>query len=283
VRDLTGPQRATVTTAVEQLAWTMARELLELEPGAGPRPDLPDADLRQMWLAALRSLLAIRDSAEQLAASAALSAAQHGADYPAIGDAAGMTRQGARRKWPGLAGLSDERQRKLSWWNGHEEQFARCVQAVLATAEGQPEQPRLANLRARLAEIEEASPAQRLDAFDWLLVDAHAVGLGTPTPIESAAARAIGLLAALTADAYAATNSHSSLVIHDNLACGANGCSSSPMVGLLCPDIGHVAVPACRQHAIEALRQPDNRIVTAYQADVALSVFTEAYGDDAED
>ncbi|MBO0879706.1 MAG: hypothetical protein J2P17_04915 [Mycobacterium sp.] len=282
MRGLSGPQRAAVTTAVEQLAWTLARELLELEPDVGPRSDLPAADLRQMWLAALRSLLAIRDSAEQLAASAALSAAQHGADYPAIGDAAGMTRQGARRKWPGLAGLSDERQRKLMWWNRHGEQFVQCARAVLA-AEGQLEQPRLADLRARLAEIEEASPAQRLDAFDWVLVDAHAVALGTPTPTEPTTVYAIGLLAALTADAYAATNSHSSLIIHDNLVCGTNGCSSSSIVKLLCPDIDHVAVPACRQHAVEALRQTDNRIVTAYQADVALSVFTEAYGDDADD
>lgn len=283
MRGLSGPQRAAATTAVEQLAWTVARELLELEPDVGPRSDLPDADLRQMWLAALRSLLAIRDSAEQLAASAALSAAQHGADYPAIGDAAGMTRQGARRKWPGLAGLSDERQRKLMWWNGHGEQFVQCARAVLATAEGQLERPWLADLRARLAEIEEGSPAQRLDAFDWALVDAHAVGLRTPTPTEPTAAYAIGLLAALTADAYAATNSHSSLVIRDNLVCGTDGCSSSPIIELLRPDIGDVAVPACRQHAVEALRRPDNRIVTAYHADVALSVFTEAHGDDAED
>jgi hypothetical protein len=272
-----------MATAVEQLAWTVARELLEFEPGAGPSSDLPDADMRQMWLAALRSLLAIRDSAEQLAASAALSAAQHGADYPAIGDAAEMTRQGARRKWPGLAGLSDERERKLMWWNGHREQFTQCAQAVLATAEGQPEQPRLASLRARLAEIGDASPAGRLDAFDWLLVDAHAAGLGTTVPADPIAARAIGLLAALTADAYAATSSFMALVIRDHPACGTSGCPSSPVVGLLCPDIGHVARPACRPHAIEALRQPANRIVIAYQAGVALALVNEAHDDDTGD
>src|SRR3979409_1291583 len=97
-------QRHGVTTAGEQLAWTVVRETLELEPDAGRPSDVPDADLRQMWLTSLTALLAIRDSAEQLAASAALSAAERGADYPAIGHAAGMTRQGARRKWPGLAG-----------------------------------------------------------------------------------------------------------------------------------------------------------------------------------
>jgi hypothetical protein len=276
---LSNAQRAALTTAVEQLAWAVAREALELEPDAGPHSDLPDADLRQLWLATLTSLLAIRDSAEQLAGSAALSAAQLGADYPAIGDAAGMTRQGARRKWPGLAGLADGRQRKLLWWNRRGDQFAECVRAVLTTIEGQQELPWLTNLRTGLAEIEKASPAQRIDAFDMVLVDAHAVALNASPPADPTAALAIGLLAALTADAYATTNTHSSLVIRDDIACGTPDCPSDPIVGLLCPDVGHHPVPACRQHAVEALRQPANRIVTAYQPDVALLVFAEAHGD----
>lgn len=275
-------QRAALTTAVEQLAWTAARETLDLEPDTGPRSDLPDADLRQLWLAALTSLLAIRDSAEQLAASAALSAAQRGADYPAIGDAAGMTRQGARRKWPGLAGLAGERQRKVMWWNSRGTQFAECVQAMLAMSEGQQELPRLANLRTWLAETEKVPPAQRIDASDLALVDAHAVALNAATPAEPAAAFPIGLLAALTADAYAAMNTHSSLISHDDLACGTPGCPSDPIVGLLGPDAGHQALPQCRQHAIEALRQPANRIVTAYQPDVALPVFAEAHRGQSE-
>jgi len=270
-------QRAALTTAVEQLAWTAAREALELEPDAGPRSDLPDADLRQLWLAALTSLLAIRDSAEQLAASAALSAAQRGADYPAIGDAAGMTRQGARRKWPGLAGLADERHRKLMWWNSRGSQFTECLQAVLAMTEGQQEMPWLANLRTWLAETEKGPPAQRIDVLDKVLVDAHAVALNASTPAEPAAAFPLGLLAALTADAYAAVNTHSSLITHDDIACGTPGCPSDPIVGLLGPDAGHQAMPQCRQHAVEALRQPANRIVTAYRPDAALSVIAEAH------
>jgi hypothetical protein len=276
VRGMSDAQRADLATAVEQLAWTLAGEMLELEPDAGPRSDLPDADLRQMWLAALASLLAIRDTAEQLAASAALSAAQRGADYPAIGDAAGMTRQGARRKWPGLAGLSDERQRKLTWWDSRGNQFARCVRAVLTTS---GEGPRLAALRERLADIEQVSPGQRIDAFDMALVDAAAVAVGAPTPAEPAAAHARGLLAALTADAYAAMNSHSSLVSREGLACGTDGCPSEPIVEIWRPDFGHRAVPACREHAVEALGQPATRIVAAYQPDVALSVFAEAHGE----
>lgn len=276
MRGMSDAQRADLTTAVEQLAWTLARDVLELEGDAGPRSDLPDADLRQRWLAALTSLLAIRDSAEQLAASAALSAAQHGADYPAIGDAAGMTRQGARRKWPGLAGLSDERQRKLTWWNRRGDQFAQCVRAVLSTSE---EWPRLAILRQRLDDIEQASPAQRIDAFDMALVDAHAVAVGAPTPAEPAAAHARKLLAALTADAYAAMNSHSSLVTREDLACGTDDCPSEPIVELWRPDSDHRPVPACREHAVRALGQPAARIVAAYQPDVALTVFAEAHGE----
>jgi hypothetical protein len=273
VPGMSDAQRTDLAVAVEQLAWTVAREKLEPEPDAAPRSDPPDADLRQMWLAALTSLLAIRDTAEQLAASAALSAALCGADYPAIGDAAGMTRQGARRKWPGLAGLSDEQQRKLTWWNNRGDQFAQCVRAVLTTsAEG----PRLAALRERLDDIEQASPAQRTDALELALVDAVAVAVGDPAPAEPAAAHACGLLAALAADAYAAINSHSSLVSREDLACATDGCPAEPIAELWRPDFGHHAEPACREHAVQALGQPTTRIVAAYQPDVALSLFAEA-------
>jgi hypothetical protein len=274
-------QRTDLAAAVERLAWTAARETLKLGRDAGPDSGLADADLRDMWLAALTSLLAIRDSAEQLAASAALSAAQRGADYPAIGEAAGMTRQGARRKWPGLAGLSDERQRKLAWWASRGDQFARCARAVLAaSAEG----PRLAALRERLDDIGQASPAQRTDAFDMALVDAAAVAAAEPAPPGPAAAHAYGLLAALTADAYAAMSSHSSLLNssllnREDRACGTDGCPREPVVELWRPDFGHRPAPACREHAVQALGQPDVRIVAAYQPDVALSVFAQAHGE----
>lgn len=279
MQPMSDAQRAALTTAVEQLAWTAVREVLELRPEAGPHSEPPEPDQRQMWLTALTSLLAIRDSAEQLAGSAALSAAQHGADYPSIGDAAGMTRQGARRKWPGLAGLSDERRRKLTWWNRRGDQFAECVRAVLAATEGQPESPRLTVLRDRLDAIERAAPAERIDAFDWILTDAHAVAADAPTAAEPAAARASGLLAALVADAYAATNSHSSLVNRDDLTCATDGCRAEPIVELWRPDVDHQAVPACREHAIEALGQPATRIVAAYRPDIALTVFAEAHGE----
>jgi hypothetical protein len=271
VRDV---ERAELATAVEQLAWTVVRERLGLEPDAGPRPELPDAEARQLWLSALTALLAIRDDAEQLAASAALSAAQHGADYPAIGSAAGMTRQGARRKWPGLAGLSGERGRKLAWWSRRGDEFARCVRAVLASGDG----PRLEVLRHRLDDIERTSPAEHLDVFDLALVDAHAVAVGTPPPADPAAARASGRLAALTADAYAATST--ALVPRKGRACLAAGCSAEPVVELWRTDSDDPPRPACCGHAVAALGQPATRIVAAYQPDVALAVFAEAHGDE---
>ncbi len=271
MRRMSDAQRAELTTAVEELSWTAVREMLQLEPGAGP--DLPDADRRQMWLAALNSLLAIRDSAELLASSAALSAAQHGADYPAIGEAAGMTRQGARRKWPGLAGLSDERQRKLAWWARRGEEFTQSVRAVLATTDG----PRPDTLQGRLDDIESAAPAQRSDAIDLALVDAHAVAVGAPPSAEAAAEHARGLLAALTADAYAAMNSDAALAIRTGIACGTDGCPSPPIVELWGPELGERPVPVCGGHAVERLGQPGTWLVAAYQPDVALEVFAEAH------
>ena len=277
MRKLPDTQPTQLAAAVEQLAWTAVRETLPLGPDVGPGSDLPDVDLRQMWLTALTSLLAIRDIAEQLAASAALSAAQCGADYPAIGEAAGMTRQGARRKWPGLAGLSDERQRKLAWWASRGDQFVRYARAVLATS---GEGSRLAALRERLDDIERASPAQRIDAFDLALVDAAAVTAGAPASADPVAEHAGGLLAALAADAYAAMSSYSSLLSRENLRCGTGGCPREPIVGLWRPGSGHQQpVPACREHAIQALRQSAMRIVAAYQPDVALTVFAQAHGE----
>lgn len=274
MRGMSDAQRAELTAAVEQLAWATVRETLQLEPDTGP--DVPEADRSQLWLAALSSLLAIRDSAELLASSAALSAAQHGADYPAIGDAAGMTRQGARRKWPGLAGLSDERQRKLAWWTRRGEEFTQSVRAVLASAE---DGPRSATLRGRLAGIERSAPAERSDAIDLALVDAHAMAVGTPPATDPTTERARGLLAALTADAYAAMNSDAALAIRTGIACGTDGCPSAPLVELWGPDLGERPVPMCGEHAVEGLGRPATWIVAAYQPDVALEVFAEAHRD----
>jgi hypothetical protein len=243
VRDLSNEQRADLAAAVDRLAASTAGETVG-----------PEADGRQLWLATLTSLLAIRDSAEQLAASAALSAAEHGADYPEIGAAAGMTRQGARRKWPGLAGLATQGQRKLLWWHDNRDQFLDCAKAVLDIAQ---DSPWLTNMRARLESTE----------FDALLIDAHAVAMNDPSD-----AREIGLLAALTADAYAATSGE--LINREAKACATPDCPQRAVVALF--KAGHEPAPVCREHAVQALRQPGARIVAAFQPDVALEIFTES-------
>ncbi|GIJ28262.1 hypothetical protein Vqi01_34240 [Micromonospora qiuiae] len=58
----------------------------------------------------LAALMAIRAAADDLATAAAFDAAKHGAMYPAIGEAAGITRQAARVRWPGLADLARKAQ-----------------------------------------------------------------------------------------------------------------------------------------------------------------------------
>ncbi|MFY1573305.1 hypothetical protein ACN26Z_00225 [Verrucosispora sp. WMMD703] len=58
------------------------------------------------YLRQLAALVAIRAAAEELANTAAAEAARCGANYPTIGEAAGMTRQAARVRWPGLVDRS---------------------------------------------------------------------------------------------------------------------------------------------------------------------------------
>ncbi|WP_152748201.1 hypothetical protein [Micromonospora sp. RV43] len=61
---------------------------------------------QERYLRELTVLVAIRAAADDLATVAAFNAASNGAMYPAIGEAAGMTRQAARVRWPGLADIA---------------------------------------------------------------------------------------------------------------------------------------------------------------------------------
>ncbi|MGW2997444.1 response regulator, partial [Streptomyces sp. NPDC001193] len=62
----------------------------------------PAAEERARALALLHVLDHLHEAAERLQRVAAADAARAGAGYPQIGRACGMTRQGARRRWPGL-------------------------------------------------------------------------------------------------------------------------------------------------------------------------------------
>ncbi|MFF9687089.1 response regulator [Streptomyces sp. NPDC014623] len=79
-------------------------------PDAGTRgPDEPRKDA----LASLRALAYLGRAVEECAALAARTAAQEGAGYPQLGEAWGVSRQGARKRWPGLVFTSRPASRPL--------------------------------------------------------------------------------------------------------------------------------------------------------------------------
>ncbi|MFD3546754.1 response regulator [Streptomyces sp. NPDC058655] len=99
----TTPQEtaAVADAAVGDLARRLALRLLDAS--ADPTADDPERPL-----ALLHLLDQLRQAAERLQRDAAEAAARAGAGYPQIGAACGMTRQGARRRWPGLFHHSHE-------------------------------------------------------------------------------------------------------------------------------------------------------------------------------
>ncbi|MET9604071.1 response regulator [Streptomyces sp. NPDC006512] len=98
----TPPETAAVAdAAVGSLARRLARQLLETP--AHPKPDDPAQALTLLHL-----LDHIQQATARIQQEAAEAAARAGAGYPQIGSACGMTRQGARRRWPGLFDHSNE-------------------------------------------------------------------------------------------------------------------------------------------------------------------------------
>jgi hypothetical protein len=87
-----------VIEAVEELA----RRLMEAAGRPQAEPADPAGEARRCALAQLRVLAAIKHAVRDLEDRAAHAAAESGAGYPEIGQAVSMTRQGARRRWPGL-------------------------------------------------------------------------------------------------------------------------------------------------------------------------------------
>ncbi|MFD6291100.1 response regulator [Streptomyces sp. NPDC060205] len=100
---ITPQETATIADAtVGDLAQRLARRLVEA-------PSPPAADDPAQALALLHLLDHLKQAAERLQQEAAVAAARAGAGYPQIGAACGMTRQGARRRWPGLFHHSNEK------------------------------------------------------------------------------------------------------------------------------------------------------------------------------
>ncbi|GAA3335323.1 hypothetical protein GCM10020358_03130 [Amorphoplanes nipponensis] len=88
---------------LQHLAWQQARRDDPALPETPWAEGLSSEARRHAWLALLAALTAAEREITTLTARAAERAAEYGADYPALGAAAGMTRQGARRRWPGLS------------------------------------------------------------------------------------------------------------------------------------------------------------------------------------
>ncbi|WP_329440165.1 response regulator [Streptomyces sp. NBC_01426] len=91
------------TAAVADIAVAeLAQRLARLLPDAPATPRAAEVDDPTRALALLNVLDHVRQAAERLQRDVAADAARAGAGYPQLGDACGITRQGARRRWPGL-------------------------------------------------------------------------------------------------------------------------------------------------------------------------------------
>jgi hypothetical protein len=96
---------------LQEFLWAAARRGQPELPESPWAEGLSGDDRRRAWLALLAALTAAEREVARLAATAAERAAEYGADYPDLGNATGMTRQGARRRWPGLARRDQRGQR----------------------------------------------------------------------------------------------------------------------------------------------------------------------------
>ncbi|WP_182453010.1 hypothetical protein [Streptacidiphilus sp. P02-A3a] len=100
--DVVLPEReiaAIADAAVADLAQRLAQRAFRPmgDPQAGPG-EVPEHDA----LAILHALVHLQHAIERQKDRAATTAAREGAGYPQLGAACNMSRQGARRRWPGL-------------------------------------------------------------------------------------------------------------------------------------------------------------------------------------
>ncbi|WP_371673704.1 hypothetical protein OG985_42120 [Streptomyces sp. NBC_00289] len=96
-----GERAALVIQMVDELARRLAQDITRDSLHSPTDRDAVD-DARGRALVRLRVLADVREAARHLEDQAAHTAAASGAGYPEIGQAVSMSRQGARRRWPGL-------------------------------------------------------------------------------------------------------------------------------------------------------------------------------------
>lgn len=102
--------------AVRELVDELAVRFASLPLGDAAEEEEPfasDAGPAALPLARLRVLAHLMTAVDRCAAEEAASAARLGANYPRLGQAWGITRQGARRRWPGLVFTSHPPSRPL--------------------------------------------------------------------------------------------------------------------------------------------------------------------------
>ncbi|WP_329204800.1 response regulator [Streptomyces sp. NBC_00683] len=95
------PEQEELAERARQVVAEAARQLILRTPVADQDELGPDG-FRSDALASLRALAFLGRAIEECAALAAQAAAQEGANYPQLGRAWGVSRQGARKRWPGL-------------------------------------------------------------------------------------------------------------------------------------------------------------------------------------
>lgn len=92
-----GETAALVSQVVDELVRRFVRDDVR-----SPAPADPAGAARRRALQRLRVLADVKQAVRDLEDQAAHAAAAGGAGYPEIGQAVSMSRQGARRRWPGL-------------------------------------------------------------------------------------------------------------------------------------------------------------------------------------
>lgn len=102
------PRGEETTALVARLVDELARQPEEdpvhrtADPVDPVDPVTTPGEARRTALVRLRVLGRVKEAVRELEDQAAHAAAAGGAGYPEIGQALGMSRQGARRRWPGL-------------------------------------------------------------------------------------------------------------------------------------------------------------------------------------
>lgn len=93
---------AAVADLAARLAQRAFRPLPPPPAAPGGLPADEGADAQGEALARLHTLVHLRRAAERLTDRLAQEAVEAGAGYPQLGEALEMSRQGARKRWPGL-------------------------------------------------------------------------------------------------------------------------------------------------------------------------------------